>query len=327
MSSSVLAVHSVARAGALAAGFAARQAERIPLVYILSATHSGSTLLTAQLARHPDVCTVGELSGTPYRAEPGYRCSCGAQLRECGFWQKVSEAMLKRGFSYAATTDETDVRNALNPLVRRLLKPLHRGPLLELVRDTALLLCPGGLAHIRRQQRLKAALVESIVEATGKPILVDSSKAGMQLKYHLRNPRLDVRVIWLLRDGRGAALSLVRNARIPMQRAAHQWRRSVEEARAIVRRLDPSRYMQVRYEGLCTDPDETLARVWGFMDGPPSHPHGDSAAEQHILGHRTRLGAVGAIKLDEKWRTQLSPTDLQTFDSVAGQLNRELGYR
>jgi hypothetical protein len=130
-----------------------------------------------------------------------------------------------------------------------------------------------------------------------------------------------------VRDGRGAALSLVRNARIPMERAAYLWRRSVEEARAIVRRLHPSRYVHVRYEALCTEPDQTLADLWRFIDVAPHDTRAESAAEQHILGHRTRLGAAGTIRLDEKWRSQLSAADLQTFESLAGGLNRELGYR
>ena len=37
---------------------AAIRAERIPLVYIHSASHSGSTLLTLRLARHPQVGTL-----------------------------------------------------------------------------------------------------------------------------------------------------------------------------------------------------------------------------------------------------------------------------
>jgi hypothetical protein len=310
-----------------AAALTASHAQRIPLVYIQSATHSGSTLLALQLARHPEVCTVGELSGTRYRARPGYRCSCGEELPQCSFWQKVSAAMARRGFSYSATTAETDIRNAPSPWARRLLKPLHRGALLELVRDAGVLLCPGGRSHIRHHQQLKAALVESVVECTGKPVLVDSSKSGVQLKYHLRNARLDMKVIWLVRDGRGAALSLMRNARLAMHEAAYQWRRSNQEAAAIVRRLDRRQWMQVRYEALCAEPDRTLRRLWQFIGVAPDSPESSSAVQYHVLGHRMRLAGSGKIQLDEKWRTQLSADDSRAFETVAGPFNRLLGYR
>lgn len=324
MNGSTLVVDSAARGRGQAAGRAASRAGRLPLVYIQSAAHSGSTLLALQLARHPDVCTVGELSGTPYRARPGYRCSCGSELGECGFWQGVCAAMARRGFSYSATTAETDIRNAPDPYVRRLLKPLHRGPLLELVRDAAMLLSGAARSHIRRNQRLKAALVESVVECTGRPVLVDSSKAGVQLKYHLRNPRFDVKVIWLVRDGRGVARSLMRNQRMSMRQAAYEWLRSNEEARVILRRLAPGAWTRVRYEEFCADPEGTLAALWRFMGVAPAAPQ--ERAEQHVLGHVSRLNAGRAIRADEKWRTELSAADLRTFAAIGGAMNRELGY-
>lgn len=299
---------------------------KLPLVYIHAASHSGSTLLAIQLARHPEVATVGELAGTPYRSRPGYQCSCGAELERCGFWREVSAAMARRGYSYSAATVQTDIRNAPNPIARRLLKPMHRGPLLEAVRDAALALAPGGRSHLERHQSLKAALVESIRECTGKPVLVDSSKSGLQLKYHLRNPRLDVKLIWLVRDGRGVALSIVRNQGSSLAQGAYEWRRRNEEARAIVRRLDPSRWIQVRYEALCAEPQQTLARLWRFIGAAPERVNG-AASELHVLGHRSRLNGAAAIRLNERWRTELSIADLHLFGGVAGALNRELGYR
>jgi hypothetical protein len=298
---------------------------RLRLVYIHSASHSGSTLLALQLARHPEVATVGELSGTPHRARPGYRCSCGAELAQCGFWQDVERSMMRRGFSYSAATAETDIRNAANPWARRLLKPLHRGPLLELVRDAGLRLAPGCRAHLRRSQALKTALVESVVERTGKPVLVDSSKSGVQLKYHLRNPRLDVKVIWLVRDGRGVALSIVRNQGASLPRGARDWRRVNEEAAAVVRRLDRSRWVQVRYEAFCADPERTLAELWRFIGVSQVAVNGFDA-EHHVLGHQSRLKGAPKIQLNEKWRAELRPEDLRTFEAIAGSLNRSLGY-
>ncbi|HEY6864137.1 MAG TPA: hypothetical protein VI319_09570, partial [Burkholderiales bacterium] len=214
-----------------------RLAGKIRLAFIMSATHSGSTLLAMQLARQQGVCSVGELSGTRHRARPGYRCSCGAELVDCDFWRRVSAAMARRGFSFSATTAETDVRNAPSPYARRLLRPMHRGPFLELVRDVALQVSPAARDYLRRHVQLKTALAESVLECSGDSVLVDSSKLGVQLKYHLRNPRLDVKVLWLVRDGRAVSCSLMRTQKATMSEAAYEWRRFYEEADAIVRRL------------------------------------------------------------------------------------------
>lgn len=297
---------------------------KTPLIYIHSASHSGSTLLALQLARHPEVATVGELSGTVHRAQPGYQCSCGVALAECGFWRRVSEAMARRGFAYSAATAETDIRNTRNPFARRLLKPLHRGPLLERVRDTGLALAPGCRAHLARQAELKAALAQSVVECAGKPVLVDSSKSGVQLKYHLRNPALDVKAICLVRDGRGVALSIVRNQGAALPAGAWQWRRTNEEAQEIMRALPRTQWIRVRYETFCADPEGTLQELWRFMGVAPREPEGNP--DLHVLGHRSRLNGAVPIRNSEKWRTELRAEDLRTFESIGGRLNRALGY-
>ena len=41
---------------------------------------------------------------------------------------------------------------------------------------------------------------------------------------------------------------------------------------------------------------------------------------------RFRTGE-GALRLDERWRRDLGPADLATFEQVAGATNRRLGYR
>jgi len=39
-----------------------------------------------------------------------------------------------------------------------------------------------------------------------------------------------------------------------------------------------------------------------------------------------RLDFSRQIRLDERWRQALASRDLQVFDSVAGNMNRRLGY-
>lgn len=299
-------------------------AGRISLAYIMACTHSGSTLLAMQLARQRGVCSVGELSGTRHRARPGYRCSCGQELVHCDFWRRVTAAMAKRGFSFDPRTAETDIRNAPTRYSRRLLRPMHHGRLLERVRDVGLHLSPSARTYLRDHQRLKTALAESVLECSGDSVLVDSSKLGVQLKYQLRNPRFDVKVIWLVRDGRAVACSLMRNQKMPMAQAAYQWRRFYEEADAILRELDAGQWRQVRYEELCAEPERTLGELWPFLGMPAEAPRGEPR-EFHVLGHDTRLN-MGKARPNEKWRKELSAADLRVFEEVAGRLNRRLGY-
>jgi len=52
------------------------------------------------------------------------------------------------------------------------------------------------------------------------------------------------------------------------------------------------------------------------------------SAESHIAnGNRMRFVQSSEIKLDERWREQLSAPMLRFFERHAGELNRELGYK
>jgi hypothetical protein len=295
------------------------------------------------------VCTVGELKATFLGDVERYRCSCRQEIRACPFWLNVKRAMARRGWAFDIADAGTDLGSGATAYVRRLIRPLHRGPTLERVRDAALALSPTWRRQLPRIQALNAALVESICAETGTHVLVDSSKIGLRLKYLLRNPALDVKVIRLIRDGRGVALTYTDPAmfadardprlrgggtgasreseRLSLARAAREWRRSNAEAESIVAQLDPSRWTEVRYETLCRAPEATIRRLFAFMGVEPSASWPPDGGEHHILGNGMRLDSSVDVRLDDRWRSTLSPRDLEVFDSVAGELNRRLGYR
>lgn len=320
-----------------------------PLVYILAASHSGSTLLALLLGRHPEICTVGELKATSLGDPSRYRCSCGAPIRQCPFWASVAEAMGRRGHRFDVADAGTDLAAGAGRYARRLLRPLCRGRALEGLRDMALGLAPSWRGRLRLGQARNAALVESLCEVTGKRVVVDSSKIGLRLKYLLRNPALDVKVVRLIRDGRGVALACADPARfadakseslraggngggrederLSIAEAAHEWRRSNEDAEAILAGLDPARKVEVRYEDFCRSPASTLEALFAFVGVPPSADVGDfRAASRHVIGNGMRLDFTLEISVDERWRTELTGEDLRAFDAVAGPLDRRYGY-
>ena len=51
------------------------------LIYIMSPSFSGSTLLTFLMGAHPSVATVGELKATSLGDIDEYDCSCGSRIR------------------------------------------------------------------------------------------------------------------------------------------------------------------------------------------------------------------------------------------------------
>jgi hypothetical protein len=322
------------------------------LTYILAASHSGSTLLSMLLGSHPQIATVGELklSSRAMGDIEQYRCSCGEFIRACRFWRKVKEGLAVLAYDFDITDAGTDYRAVNSSYARWLLGPLHRGKLLEILRDGALSISPTWKKQLPEIHRRNAALASSICSVTKAEVIVDSSKVALRLKYLLRNPEFDVKVIHLIRDGRAVALTYMDPAgfadardpalrgggsggrrekeRLSMAQAAHQWRRSNEEAEHLLRGLDKSQWIEVRYEDLCRDTENTLRRLFEFIGvDPDKHARDFRTVEYHVVGNGMRLDTTSEIQLDERWRETLTEQDLRVFDTVAGKMNRRYGYK
>lgn len=319
------------------------------LVYILAASHSGSTLLAMLLGAHPDVCTVGELKLSNMGDIERYRCGCGEPIKLCRFWQDVYYSMRQKGFEFDLNSAGTNIFKSDNLMIKRLLKPLHRGPFLEAIRDAALALHPEWHKHRKMTEKNNSALVSTICEISGAKIVVDSSKVGLRLKYLLKDPELDIRVLRLIRDGRGVTLTYVdplsfADAKDPSRRAggfggnrdneclsvadaANEWKRCNEEAEAVLATMDSSKYMEVRYDKLCSDPKTTLENICRFLEIDPLKVVLDfRSKKQHVVGNGMRLDATSEITCDERWREHLTREQLEQFNRVAGKMNRKYGY-
>lgn len=320
------------------------------LVYILAASHSGSTLLAMLLGAHQDICTVGELKTTSLGDVERYRCSCQSKLLECPFWQGIRSDMREKGFPFDWSDTGINIRSGASGYVQKLLRPLHRGPFVEFVRDTLLALSPSWHKNYAINQAKNTALLDCVARRAGNKIVVDSSKIGIRLKYLLRNRHLNVKVIRLVRDGRAVALTYKNpaqfadakdpslreggmggqreNERLSTRQAAHEWLRSNEEAESVLKTIDKSRYITVKYEDLCLKTDDVLEQVFGFLDvDPKRHDSAFKTIEHHVIGNGMRLDSTNVIKLDDRWTEAMTPQDLQEFDEIGGEKNRELGYQ
>jgi hypothetical protein len=257
--------------------------------------------------------------------------------------------MATRGCPFEIAAARTSIDALSSRFARRLLRPLHRGAAAELVRDAALTLSPEWRRHLARWHVVNAALVRTLCEKTASRVVVDSSKVGIRLKYLLRNPDLDVRIVRLVRDGRAVALTYTDPAeyadarvptlrgggsgasreaeRIPIALAAREWRRSNEEADALLARVDPAAQVTVTYEELCRTPNDVVRRVFAFLGVPPRDIDANwRQGEYHVVGNGMRFDAASEIRLDDRWKTGLDRGALAAFDLEAGPVNRRFGY-
>ncbi len=92
-----------------------------------------------------------------------------------------------------------------------------------------------------------------------------------------------------------------------------QWKMIVEHVLEHAKRLPEERYMEVRYEQYMERPEETLRAV-GEKCGLAWDP-------QHL-----KQVVSGLDNRNYKWRDGFTPEDIETLNSLLGDLLVKLGY-
>ena len=295
------------------------------LVYIMGPNYSGSTLLTLLLADHPQIATVGELKATSMGDISIYRCSCGELLTDCSFWSEARQLMSQQGKKLVLEDFRTHFRDQKHSVIDRLFRTALRGPLFEAVREAGFALLPSARKTRDEITRQNQALVEIICTLQHAPIFLDDSKEPVRLKFLLTAGIWDIRVIHLIRDGRGVTNSYMRHNKATMSKAAKEWMHTQFECDRMRRMLGSNLCLPVHYENLCREPEKILDAISQFLSLDPelSTP---STRIKHIMGNQMRLGSLQDIQLDEKWKQTLSAEDLHIFTTTAGTLNKLHGY-
>ena len=297
------------------------------LAFIMAASHSGSTLLSMLLGSHPDATTMGDTGGTKARKNPDYLCSCGQYAQECLFWKRVTDEMAIRGFDLDVGDFATHFRCPNSRLLSRVLRAEYRGSLLEAVRDVILKLSPTWRRSFREIAARNSALIETVIEITGTKILVDSAKQPQRLKFLLRSPDLEIKVIHLIRDGRGVSHTYVNDNKWSIEKSATEWRRSILSEERLLAGLAPEMWMAVRYEDICADPRGELEKLSTFLGLDPLRVNLDfRSAGLHVFGNGMRLSAETRIVLDDRWRTDFNDEEIAVIERIAGDKLQRYEY-
>lgn len=135
----------------------------------------------------------------------------------------------------------------------------------------------------------------------------------------------DAPIVHIIRDGRDVTRSLRSQSWGPksMAEAAEEWRSSVSAGRSTGGALP--RYIEVHYERLLADPEMEIGTLYERLDLDLS----SGELEQAVLAARSAFNVDPVFPTigSGKWRGALSPSDLRTFDRIAGPLLEELGYQ
>ena len=182
-----------------------------------------------------------------------------------------------------------------------------------------------------------AAIYEAYAAAAGKPRWGDKTPMYMRHLPLLEELFPDAQYVHLVRDGRDAALSFLQMPEGTFTRTwAHPatsrqfaclWRKEVDDARALGRRVGASRYREVRYEELVSEPEATIRGICAFAELPfePSMLEYAGAVDVSAKPHQQRLLTPPTAGV-RSWREELPADEVATFESVAGDLLADLGY-
>jgi len=262
-----------------------------------------------------------------YREGEGDFCSCGERLPSCAFMTELAEKLKAQGLEFSVDYPDTAFRNKREYL-DRILRAYVRGPGFEFLRRMAISLIPSVRGAVQQVVSRNMSVISTILEMEGASVYLDSAKNNNRVIFLDRYARdMDVRVIWLIRDGRGVSNSIIGHKDVDMATAARRWATAQQSVLQTVDYLSPQKVFKMKYEDLCAEPHEWLSSACDFLDLDPTQiPEDFSADGMHLTGNSMRLKGLGEIKRDTKWIRNLSPADLEIFDRIGGPLNRKLGY-
>jgi hypothetical protein len=88
-----------------------------------------------------------------------------------------------------------------------------------------------------------------------------------------------------------------------------------------------SRYLEVRYDRLVAEPEETIREICAFADLPFEPAMLDYAGSVDVSSkpHQQRLKERPTTGV-RNWRVDMAPNDEREFERVAGDVLAELGY-
>lgn len=318
------------------------------LIYLAGPGHSGSTLLDMLLGGHREISALGEIHRfylSLNKSSRPHLCDCGKAMLQCPFWINVIERVahitgksrenLQR---YFYTTDPANINIPddgkilyESSLPKRY--SLDIGRVLASV-PPAWVYWAAGHIHprvklYRRIAQNSHLLFDAVRDVAKTPIIVDSTKNPIRLRTLFLERPLETKILYLIRDGRAVTHSRLRRHSVKMSDAAKIWLAEHKKQTLVQRDIPKDKILKVKYEDLCRRPEKELRRICTFLD--VEYDPGILAfwnTERHAVGgNPMRFDQGGrAIKLNERWRAELSKTELYEFERVGGKVNRAFGY-
>ncbi|MGD1854401.1 MAG: sulfotransferase [Leptolyngbyaceae cyanobacterium] len=310
------------------------------VLFILGTAHSGSTLLSLMLSSHHKIFALGELSNLPDFHKKD-RSICDICEGKCSFW------------------DTQFSSEELNRLTDCLVNQrLHKYIPLKVERQVRSLI--GRDQIFRPYTKIFSKLPDSVQVLIDSTKTVWWIEKQLQLPEFRPNGGLKPKLLHLVKDGRAVIASQIRRRpNSDIEKLSHKWLQRVTKSQALFESFPQADRLCIAYEALATEPEKTLREICNFLDldfTPKLLPYWES--EHHFISGNTGTRSliqkyrrqespsdtdsihqkqnsssakdfkyyaddVGfQIKLDVRWKSELSPEQIQAFERIAGEVNR-----
>jgi len=300
-----------------------------PARYALIAGTSfcGSTLLAMLLNSHPEMASISEMQGPMGPEGDAYRCSCGAVLRDCRFWQQVAEQVRRHAPHFSLERWDFLYELGGTRVARQLLTRSLRANRLDRWRDALVRRRAAWRRRLRAIGANNEAFIDGVLAVTGKRVFIDATKDPLRARFIDQTTRFRPLVIHLVRDAPGFVNSYVKNTGGSATRGIRLWKRMAAHCRRLARELPAERMLRLRYEDLCTAPARELERITRFLGTAPYPANWDpTTVPHHLIGNRMRLRPLQEIRLDESWRAQLPASTRGRVERRTAAWRRSFGY-
>ena len=285
-------------------------------IFIISAGHSGSTILDLLLGTASDIFSTGELAHLPFVFKrPLDTCSCSSKFSECTFWSEVSKVagfpldvniLRSKHLSHFNKLDHIKRHIWLRPARAIVEMSLRTGPEKMLARQTSRVM------GLMGPSRNLSKLYQAIGEVSGSQFVVDSSKDIIRAGAYASCQPKSSRVLVLIRDLRAVVYANYRRG-WPHENIVRHWKLGHKRIIKVLKHWPEAKPVLMTYSDYTNDPKLARKKYCESLgiDCPIDEELNIQTKFNHLIaGNPLRYAGALEIRPNQVWREKL-PKELQ----------------
>lgn len=289
------------------------------VVSMLAEQYSGATMFAILLDHHSQLSCDGETF--PSQVGHSVSCSCGeGDQIDCAYYRRVCSHMLgEDGKSWDLSLFRREPLYSTRRPVHRQVVRFSYHPRVNRLRDLAVRMNPAWGSAEARFMAAHEEYMQKSLECKRASVYVDGTKSFRRAALMAASPRVHLKVLYLVRDGRGFARSYARVRNLPspgLRAGARLWMNGLLRIDTLLARYPHVPVLWVRYEDICRDFEATFRSIFDFAGVAPEPGLTAHIGRHHVLGNNIRFKFDGTIRESRAWRDELTPSEFEELTEL-----------